>query len=72
VYLYFVNGDSALVRAQRTGQGAWGNEITDSTNEWNLNPLWATLSLNGEYIIVRQQFESSPGYFEYPDSRQIA
>jgi hypothetical protein len=72
VYLYFVNGDSALVRAQRTGQGAWRNQITDSTNEWNLNPLWATLSLNGEYIVVRQQYENSSGYFEYPDSRQIS
>lgn len=71
VYLYFISSSNALIRAERTGSGGWTNQKADSSNDWSLNPITSTLSLNGKYIIIRQQYSEDDGYLEFPDKRDI-
>ncbi|KAF8418701.1 hypothetical protein EV426DRAFT_618013 [Tirmania nivea] len=71
VYLYFVNSSKSLIRVERTGSNAWTNQKSNSENEWSTNPIDAILSLDGSYIVVRQQFTDGDGWLEYPDSRDL-
>jgi hypothetical protein len=71
VFVWFVSSSNALIRAERVGSGSWVNQISDSSNDWNLNPLTATVALNGQYIVIRQQFSDDDGIFEWPDKRSL-
>lgn len=69
VYLYFINSSKSLIRLERTGSNVWTNQISDSQNEWNANPISALCSQNKKYIVLRQQYTEGDGWLEYPDKR---
>ncbi|KAI5811786.1 hypothetical protein DFH27DRAFT_535044 [Peziza echinospora] len=68
VFLYYVDQDNVLQRVVRKGRAGWTDTNKAQGNTWNLYPLTAVPSLDGNSITIRQVGRKNAGIIPWTDN----